>query len=186
MAVGATRYFTGVSCPRGHLAERFVSTRACCECARDKKHLWNATNPGKVNAQKRAWVKANPEKAKALKSANQRLNRAAANARTRRYAEKHPDRVHANAAGWAAKNPARVVAKTARYRSMKLQATPGWANHAEIQKVYDLAARFRGLGCDFHVDHQIPLQGRRVCGLHVHNNLHIIEAKANRSKANHF
>ena len=71
-----------------------------------------------------------------------------------------------------------------RRHAAKLKRTPRWADKAKIQKVYDLAARFRSLGCDFHVDHVIPLQGKNVCGLHVHNNLAIIEAQANRSKSN--
>jgi 5-methylcytosine-specific restriction endonuclease McrA len=29
---GFTRYFTGRPCKRGHIAERFVSTKTCCEC----------------------------------------------------------------------------------------------------------------------------------------------------------
>lgn len=31
-AKGLTRYFTGLPCKRGHVAERFVSTRACAGC----------------------------------------------------------------------------------------------------------------------------------------------------------
>ena len=29
---GLKRYFTGVTCCKGHVAERFVSTRTCCAC----------------------------------------------------------------------------------------------------------------------------------------------------------
>lgn len=29
---GATHYFTGKPCKRGHLSDRFVSTRMCCQC----------------------------------------------------------------------------------------------------------------------------------------------------------
>ena len=198
-AQGLSRYFTGKECPRGHIAERFVSTRACTACARDRKHLWNATNPDKVNAQKRAYTKANTDQVKAWKSASQKRNRASANARNRRYAATHreqlnaaglarrlahPEKEKARTKAWAKTHPERMAAATARRRAATLRATPGWADKAKIQKVYDLCARFRSLGCDFHVDHVIPLQGRNVCGLHVHNNLEIIEASKNRSKSN--
>jgi hypothetical protein len=33
-AKGATHYFTGQPCKRGHLAPRFVSNTGCTECAR--------------------------------------------------------------------------------------------------------------------------------------------------------
>lgn len=34
-ARGLKRYFTGKQCHRGHLAERYVSVAACCECQID-------------------------------------------------------------------------------------------------------------------------------------------------------
>ena len=35
-AFGSIRYFTGMSCPAGHVAERFVSTSSCCECGKER------------------------------------------------------------------------------------------------------------------------------------------------------
>ena len=32
---GATRYFTGEPCPKGHLSERFTSNRKCVRCKKD-------------------------------------------------------------------------------------------------------------------------------------------------------
>ena len=146
--------------------------------------LWRKQNPQKVNAQKRSWRSRNVEHARALNLANQKKNRASANVRNRRWRAAHLEQANANSARWAKANPGKRNARAARYRSAQLRATPKWADRLEIQKVYDLAARFRSLGCDFHVDHVIPLQGKNVCGLHVHNNLEIIEARTNRSKSN--
>ena len=37
---------------------------------------------------------------------------------------------------------------------------------------------------NFHVDHIIPLKGKNVCGLHVENNLRIIDGLSNMKKGN--
>ena len=67
---------------------------------------------------------------------------------------------------------------SAKRRAMKFQATPKWANLDKIKEIY--------LNCPkgFHVDHIIPLQSKKVCGLHVHNNLRIITAHQNQLKSN--
>lgn len=184
MAAGRTRYLTGVACPRGHVAERFVSTRACVECARTRKHAWNKANPEKANAQKQAWFTANPDKTKALKSASQKRNRAAANARNQRYAASHREQLAAKNRVWEQANPDKVAAKVARRRAAKLNATPAWSDHVAIGMIYRAAEVIRTSGFDVHVDHAIPLQGKSVSGLHVHTNLQILTASANRSKSN--
>ena len=61
--------------------------------------------------------------------------------------------------------------------------TPAWANKSTINAVYREAKR---IGDSVHVDHVIPLQGRRVSGLHVAENLEIINAKDNLRKGNKF
>ena len=185
-AAGLTRYFTGVACPHGHIAERFVSTRGCTACAREKKHAWNAANPEKVNAQKRAYCKANSEKVKAWKSAEQKRNRAAANVRNRRYAATHREFLKAKNAAYQQARPEMSAARTARYLTAKRKQCPAWADHDSIAMIYRAAEVIRTTGFDVHVDHIIPLQGKTVTGLHVHNNLQIIAARANRSKSNSF
>jgi hypothetical protein len=78
-----------------------------------------------------------------------------------------------------------------RKRRMHLQqATPSWLDEFDlfhVQEIYDLAVR-RSLawGIELHVDHEIPLKGKRVCGLHVPSNLRIIDAKSNIIKGNQY
>lgn len=183
---GNTRYYTGKTCPRGHLSERMVSTRACCACASEKKAEWIKANPEKVNAQKRSWRDANLEHARALNLANQKLHRDSANARTRKYYKLHREELSVRKAEWAKANPAIGAAKTARYLAAKRHQVPAWADHDAIELIYRAADVICTSGFDVHVDHVIPLQGKLVRGLHVHNNLAIIQANANRSKSNHF
>ncbi len=186
-AAGLTRYRSGEPCPRGHLSERMVSTRACCSCVAEKMQAWRTANPDKVNAQKRAYCKANTEQVKAWKSAEQKRNRAAANARNQRYAETHREQLRAKNAAWAQANPGKCTAKAARRRASLLQATPSWADHDLMDSYYELASIYREHAqLEVEVDHVVPLQGKKVCGLHVHSNLQIIDSLTNKSKSNNF
>jgi hypothetical protein len=38
------RYYTGKSCPNGHIAERWVSTMSCCECTSSRAKEWREDN----------------------------------------------------------------------------------------------------------------------------------------------
>lgn len=74
----------------------------------------------------------------------------------------------------------------AKRRASKKQATPNWCELEDIKVLY-LEARDLTLlsGIQHHVDHIIPLQNEKVCGLHCLDNLRIITAKENAEKYNH-
>lgn len=66
-------------------------------------------------------------------------------------------------------------------------ATPEWRDKEAITAVYterDLRSTLSGE--PYHVDHIIPIQGKMVCGLHVHNNLQVLPARENLEKNNSF
>lgn len=75
------------------------------------------------------------------------------------------------------KNPKKFVADNAKRRATLLQATLSGYD-AEIKTIY--------LNCPkgWHVDHDIPLKGMNVCGLHVPWNLQYLTADANLRKGN--
>lgn len=73
----------------------------------------------------------------------------------------------------------KLVAKTARRRARKKNATPVWADHERINLVY---AKAKELGLT--VDHVVPLASPLVCGLHVWENLQLLERNINASKQN--
>lgn len=68
----------------------------------------------------------------------------------------------------------------------KLNRTPKWADTLRIKAYYDVCAFFNEVNgyIKYHVDHIVPLKGKNVSGLHLHNNLQIIPAKENMSKGN--
>ena len=69
---------------------------------------------------------------------------------------------------------------TAKRRAKKLKRTPVWSETKDILQFY--INRPEG----FHGDHEIPLQGDLVSGLHVIANLQYLTGPANMSKGNSF
>lgn len=79
------------------------------------------------------------------------------------------------------------TAAVAKRRSIKLRATPRWADYGEILAIYEKARRMtEETGIQHHVDHIVPLIHPKVCGLHVHGNLQVLTATENCSKSNKF
>ena len=139
--------------------------------------------------QVKAWRKANPEK-----WAEQR----------KRYAKKHPDKIVEKAIRWKrnnperaaevsrktrAKNAARVLANKAKYRAAKKHRIPVWITDTELfemQCIYTYRTALQKVGLKYEVDHIIPLQGKTVSGLHIPENLQVIQAQDNRLKSNNY
>lgn len=66
-------------------------------------------------------------------------------------------------------------------------ATVPCSNPLEIASIYEACRKRSAVtGVPHHVDHIVPLQGRMVCGLHVHWNLQIMTASENCRKSNRF
>ncbi len=59
--VTAKRYFTGEPCSRGHVAERWVSTRTCVECGRMASRKWRRAHPQTARSWERRWRANNQE-----------------------------------------------------------------------------------------------------------------------------
>jgi hypothetical protein len=64
------------------------------------------------------------------------------------------------------------------YRSKLKKATPAWADLEAIKQIY----KNRPEG--YHVDHIVPINNPKVCGLHVEYNLQYLLAEDNLKKSN--
>ena len=158
--------------------------------AYDKK--WAQENRERSNQIKKAWKERNPTADRDYYAANS--SRIRERERLRNAASPEPNRARANA--WRLANPERAkaayqrcyevsrhlyIARARARRTQLAKATPKWADQAAIAAIYREAAR---LG--MHVDHVIPLQGKRVSGLHVHTNLQLLTPAENMKKGNRY
>lgn len=105
--------------------------------------------------------------------------------RTRR--EQQKEKINAFQRARAAANPAKIAAIAAARRAMKDQRTPTWADLKKIEQIYAEAKVMSTMMEEpWHVDHVIPLRGKNVSGLHVHQNLQLLPGAENVRKSNQF
>ena len=108
--------------------------------------------------------------------------------RSHQWAENNPERRKAIKAKYKKANRGKENFHLSKRRAAKLLRTPKWLTADDlfiIEEAYHLAKLRSNLtGIQYHVDHILPLQGKKVSGLHVPNNLQVIPAKLNLQKSN--
>ena len=170
----AKYYYTGLPCSRGHLALR-KPKGGCIECLKED---WAADN----------------ERRKALPKSE------AAKAAGKRYYERNKDMVKARAAARPSiekakarkkhkeANPELYKALTSVRKRRHRNATPSWVTAEEkkaIRQMYLQAQYLTKLtGVRYVVDHDYPLFGDTICGLHVLSNLKVMTQEENLKKSN--
>ena len=164
IAQNLSHYFTGLPCKYGHIAKRNIYAQ-CMECNRLK------INTGQYKLGRKAYRKlcrleGRPEKS--YRTIEQNVEYC------RRFRQKNPtysaDRHRAD--------PSISRAWNALYKARKAKRTPPWVDLDAIKFFYECCPD------GFHVDHVIPLFGKKISGLHVAENLQWLPAKDNLSKSN--
>lgn len=106
-------------------------------------------------------------------------------AAARKWQEKNKEHIAQRRRRWLKEKPHLLRATEARRRAAEKKALASWANNFFISEIYHLAKLRSDLtGVKHCVDHIVPLQSRKVCGLHVEHNLRVIPLVSNSSKGN--
>lgn len=134
---------------------------------------WYAENRQAHDLASKNWAQANPDKVSKT---------------TKNWHAANKDRKTQTDKEWALLNPHVRAASSAKRRAAKLLRTPAWLTPEEIAAIKALYERAKQLeaetGIAHQVDHILPIQGRKVSGLHVLANLQILTATENRQKLN--
>lgn len=134
---------------------------------------WYERNKELAKERAKAWHLANPEKVAQ---------------KNKIYKTKNKQKITEYNKQWWFENKDKRATYEAKRRATILQRTPYWDPDAHlIVAKYQLAAMLsQASGVPHHVDHIIPLQGRKVSGLHVFSNLRVIPGSDNVKKSNKY
>lgn len=153
---GERFYFTGKPCKNGHISRRYTTKGTCCECMA----LAFESKKDSLLLQMRL---------------NYEIKKS-------QYSERM--------AFWRSRNKHKQATYSAKKRAEMLLRTPSWLSDEALEKIeeYYYTAHMLGMhtGDHYHVDHIVPLRGKRVSGLHVPWNLQILTKADNQRKKNKF
>ena len=166
---GLTHYVSETPCKRGHIALRVTATGSCTECRKLLEKIRFHADPEKTKKITAKKYQQNAEKIKAKRKVWY-----AENAEKERPIAKIRSRL------WRKNNPAHRNALKRKYVADQRNQTPKWADLKAIVNFY------KACPPGYHVDHEIPLRGKNVCGLHVLGNLQYLPAIENMRKNNRF
>jgi hypothetical protein len=149
--------------------------------ARDKENQkrlakeWYERNKELAKERASKWQKENIERKREIRAKWRDANREHHNAYNREYFSNNKDK---------------RAAYQGKRKAAQLQRTPKWLTESDLRMIeakYSLAAMLtRETGIIHHVDHIIPLQGKKVSGLHVFSNLRVIPGTDNVKKSNSY
>lgn len=156
---GATYYFTGEPCARGHIAPRLAKTGACRECGREKYRAWIGKNKAEKNRKDRSRLYPShaPERAR-----ERWIKWYEANREKKRQADKVWRSANPGYDSVVyARNPEKAAVKDGNRRARKLQAE-GAYTASDVKRIRTLQgdrcgycrAKLMGKG---HVDHIVSL-----------------------------
>lgn len=164
---GEKKYMSDKPCKRGHIDFRITATGSCVVCIKINERARYYADPVKTKLKVQKKYQANAEKIKAKRKDYYLSN-----------IDEERQKAILKSREWRKNNPKHRNALKAKYLADKSQRTPAWANLLEIVQFYKKCPE------GYHVDHIIPLRGKKVSGLHVLENLQYLSAIENMRKNN--
>jgi hypothetical protein len=151
---------------------------------------WRLNNKELALASTAKWVAENPEKVHAIKTRSADKTRADRNARLREKSATTPGWQTEKANRWRKNNRDKARSALQKRRVALTKALPLWFGELDAFVITEANAlacvREQKTGVKWHVDHVIPLRGKKVSGLHVWNNVRVIPALVNIRKSNQY
>ena len=171
------------TCIKTHKQAEYQRNKARYKAHNEKYRAENRS--ALLEAKRKDW-ELNGESRRAAKREHYAANKNRIRAEQNEFRKANPEVVREWKQGHYQKHKGYYAASSKSRKANKLQRTPAWADNERIQAYYDVCAFFNEINgyAKYHVDHIVPLQGKTVSGLHVHNNLQVIPAKENLSKGN--
>ena len=171
---GATHYFTGQPCSRGHIALR-KTKGTCVECMKED---WKIDNEKRKEKPKSEAAK---EAGRRYYEKNKEAVKARANARPKEEVNQYKKK-------YKQENPELYKALVSVRKRRHRNATPAWITAEQklaMREMYLQAQKLTKITSErYVVDHIIPLISPDVCGLHVPWNLRVITQEENLKKSN--
>lgn len=171
-------------------AVRYTCNNACVVCALERVKKYQLQNPAVIKQRAAEYNQCNKELLSANHKSWRALNAEHDAERKVRYRTANLAQVKAAYKLYYEANYPRMLAKRNRQHADKLKRTPSWLtcdDHWMIEQAYELAGlRTKMFGFPWHVDHVIPLRGKKVSGLHVPTNLQVVAWADNLKKTNKF
>ncbi len=188
---GLKFFFTGEPCAKGHIAERYVTRNRCAACKnrrvdpKQSETHFSRRSAKQLNHKYYSTGKAckNGHTCERIVTTGQCI--LCVRAAVTRWTKRNATQVKIAHSTYRKLNKGIVNARNNKRRADKQQATPSWANLSAITDIYKGSEYLTRLtGIQWHVDHEIPLKGKTVSGLHVDINLQYLPADDNIRKGN--
>ena len=186
---GLKRYYTGKPCKWGHISERLMMG-GCIECRREDKYKdLDRRRRKKTSYVKKAaeYRQKNKEKIKQHQSQKYHNNKEYYQKRAAKYYQKNKEKIKNNSKKYWENNKEYYHRKSILRLVLIKEVTPLWYEKEKINKLYKLRDLMtKTWGVQFHIDHIVPLQHDKVCGLHCLDNLRPMIGTLNIAKSNKF